>query len=587
MKRWVMFTSFLFAMVSVFPAQAAVFQVTTPAELQAALTTARNNGESDIIHVAQGTYVGNFWYNPLAGENFDLTLEGGWSTDFSTRSLDPTNTILDGNHAGGVLDIYKAGVSASGSVTIEGFTIRNGFTAFDGAGIRMDSFPPGTVTIRRNIIEQNEAMGTGGGFWVSNDDPATQTGGPIHILDNIIRMNIGASGSAATGGGGRVYALNGFLFFNNLVYRNTVGGNPTFAGLGGGLYVSVIGGPIQIINNTVTGNTAYTDAGGINVGSFGLSGFPAQVVQLSNNIIRDNVATTGSGNDIYNQINADPGNMLTIAHNDFHDLVTRTGSFLTPTLLNNIDAAPLFVSTTDPDPLNWDLHLQPDSPCIDTGDNAAPQIPTTDLGGNPRIADGDDDGTAVVDMGGYEFGLNAGLYQGTIGTLTRLLMANPGFAAGKPKVYLAYTDAKGKPKQAAFTVVSFTDTEVQCQWKKKITPGAYPLWVQVKEKDAAPIPFGTFGIMEPEISGLSANNGAVGDSMTVTGLWLTTKPNVYLQDPGTLKKKKCKVMTQTMNATTGESSLIFEVPKLDPGDYTLIVMSKVGQSDFITFTINP
>jgi len=48
-----------------------------------------------------------------------------------------------------------------------------------------------------------------------------------------------------------------------------------------------------------------------------------------------------------------------------------------------------------------DYHLQPDSPCIDAGANI-PDLPQVDLDGNPRIMDGDGDGTAIVDMGPYE-----------------------------------------------------------------------------------------------------------------------------------------------------------------------------------------
>ncbi|MHC4423509.1 MAG: LamG-like jellyroll fold domain-containing protein, partial [Planctomycetota bacterium] len=50
-----------------------------------------------------------------------------------------------------------------------------------------------------------------------------------------------------------------------------------------------------------------------------------------------------------------------------------------------------------------DYHLQPGSPCIDVGSNLAVPLDLTDLDGNPRIADGSNDGNAVVDMGAYEF----------------------------------------------------------------------------------------------------------------------------------------------------------------------------------------
>ncbi|MEN1728700.1 MAG: hypothetical protein AAGJ52_09690, partial [Pseudomonadota bacterium] len=56
------------------------FCVTTSAELQAALTTARDNGEHDMIRVAQGSYpapVQGFVFAPLPSEDdFDLVLAG-------------------------------------------------------------------------------------------------------------------------------------------------------------------------------------------------------------------------------------------------------------------------------------------------------------------------------------------------------------------------------------------------------------------------------------------------------------------------------------------------------------------------------
>jgi len=60
----------------------------------------------------------------------------------------------------------------------------------------------------------------------------------------------------------------------------------------------------------------------------------------------------------------------------------------------NIDADPLFVN-----PVMGDYHLRPGSPCIDAGNSSVPGLPLTDFEGDPRIMDGDRDGTAIVDMG--------------------------------------------------------------------------------------------------------------------------------------------------------------------------------------------
>ncbi|RKY15328.1 MAG: hypothetical protein DRP82_01970, partial [Planctomycetota bacterium] len=60
---------------------------------------------------------------------------------------------------------------------------------------------------------------------------------------------------------------------------------------------------------------------------------------------------------------------------------------------------PLFVNAT-----GGDFHLQGSSPCIDAGDDSlVPDSVTTDLDGNRRIVDGNNDGTATVDIGAYEY----------------------------------------------------------------------------------------------------------------------------------------------------------------------------------------
>jgi hypothetical protein len=64
----------------------------------------------------------------------------------------------------------------------------------------------------------------------------------------------------------------------------------------------------------------------------------------------------------------------------------------------NISADLLFTNSTQ-----GDYHLQQGSPSIDSGSNLAPDLPDTDVDGDPRILDGDGNGTTIVDMGIDEF----------------------------------------------------------------------------------------------------------------------------------------------------------------------------------------
>jgi hypothetical protein len=64
----------------------------------------------------------------------------------------------------------------------------------------------------------------------------------------------------------------------------------------------------------------------------------------------------------------------------------------------NIRQDPLFRNAP-----SEDFRLEANSPCVDKGFNGATGLPLTDFGGYPRVYDGDDDGTATVDMGAHEY----------------------------------------------------------------------------------------------------------------------------------------------------------------------------------------
>ncbi len=101
-----------------------------------------------------------------------------------------------------------------------------------------------------------------------------------------------------------------------------------------------------------------------------------------------------SGGEIWN----DDGSTITINYSDVQGGYSGMG---------NIDEDPQFVDANGQDgtagTADDNLALKSVSPCIDAGDNTAvPAGVTTDVGGRPRIADGDGNITADVDMGAYE-----------------------------------------------------------------------------------------------------------------------------------------------------------------------------------------
>lgn len=290
------------------------------------------------------------------------------------------------------------------------------------------------------IFEQNEAAGEGGGIGaarnVSNcifsNNKAAQGGamtltshneqGSINITDSLFLKNT-VAGEDQNIGGGAIYG-----YFSKATVRdcrflgNTVhGANSAY---GGGIYG--YGSILSITNSLFGGNHVQ--------GVIGYGGAICDYENVGTSTIRNctflansATGTTNSfGGGICNHYSDDGITNCILWGNSAlqgAQLYTRASGTSVVTYTDvegglagdgNINLPPQVVrypsagddgrwGTADDD--YGDLHLLPDSPCVDTGSNAAVPAEETGLLGTPRVVDGDWDGTPVVDMGAYEYHL--------------------------------------------------------------------------------------------------------------------------------------------------------------------------------------
>jgi hypothetical protein len=268
-----------------------------------------------------------------------------------------------------------------------------GAALYNGVYLTYDS---DTSSILKNcLFSWNRASDRGGGLYNASPgmdmvncvfigNTATSAGGGIFIVGSspVLRACSFLSNSAGNGGGAYDFDSSNPIFASCIFNGNAATYN------GGGLVNSWCNP--TLIDCTMTKNVA--DFGGAMD-----NGNSSPI--LNNCIVWGDIGTVGVP-----EINNSSSTPV-ITYSDIQGGYAGTG---------NIDADPLFYrnpsagadgswGTADDD--YGDLHLQPGSPCIDAGSNAAvPSDVTTDLDGNPRILDfsGVNDPGAIVDMGAYE-----------------------------------------------------------------------------------------------------------------------------------------------------------------------------------------
>ncbi len=275
------------------------------------------------------------------------------------------------------------GSGTDDTAIMDGCTI----TAGNADGVFPDNRGGGMVItggspIVRNCIFRRNQGGFGGGL---DNRSSSATVVNCKFIDN----------NAAFVGGGIEINATGTPLISNCTFKDNTAGN------GAGLHHNGSGIPL-IVNCTFTANAAENVGGGMS----NVAGDAA----VANCIFSNNTDNGGANMDESAQIDVFAGT-VTVSYSLIQGLSTFTGA-------GNIDADPLFA-----DPFGGDLRLADSSPAIDAGDTTAVPADAADLDGDsntaertpldlanmlrvlddPNTPDTGVAGSAVVDMGAYEF----------------------------------------------------------------------------------------------------------------------------------------------------------------------------------------
>jgi predicted outer membrane repeat protein len=304
------------------------------------------------------------------------------------------NTSVDG---GGVSNMTRYTRSSSPNFTNVTF-YKNSATRYGGGMYSLGIIGyPSNPTLSSVTFSENSAGNSGGGMY--NSDSTNPTLSDVTFYKN------------TAGNGGGVYNFGTVESPTIPVFTNVLFNNNYALNWGGGMH-NTYSSP-SLTNVTFSNNTALNFGGGmVNATS---SPTLTNVTFVAN-------TSTYSGGGIYNystsaptiansilwgntpdQISHETGSTAAITYSDIQG-----GCPTDTTCTNIIDMEPLLGPLADNGGLTLTHALGPGSPAIDAGDPA--NCPDTDQRGFPRPVDGDKDGSAVCDMGAYEYQFNSRIY---------------------------------------------------------------------------------------------------------------------------------------------------------------------------------
>lgn len=334
-----------------------------------------NINSCTISNNSVGVILWNCLPGSISGSSISNNGRGGIRAGDAPFTVYVSDCVISGNHGTG--GILAGGTGTGNNVQVSGCDISGNVADYvapdwsgNGGGIGNTSSSSTTISVYDSIVQDNSAVGNGGGVY------------KVDVVRSLI------TGNVAAGNGGGAHSSN---LYNSTITGNVAGlPSPPPPGAAPGLEPSGNGGGAHssnLYNSTITGNKATSYGGGIfNSPQFNFCTISGNLaVVRGGGVAAADSTTTGTNSIIWGNADEAVGTsydqvslsnaVFNLTYTDIQNGWQGVGNFIADPLFVTPVAASLAPTSAG------DYHIQNGSPCIDAA--AAPYL-ATDIDGEAR-----------------------------------------------------------------------------------------------------------------------------------------------------------------------------------------------------------